>query len=676
MNRPDAIATGSPPGAGGQLGRPIQPSSADSPARGTAAAPSQGLNTAEKPRGIRVAKHRVFSLVAGKQTEFEVFALSVGEETIELLPFKIWSQLDHFKWTARGWLPGDPPGLEVGVDHIRLTGKRIATSDPAGCDQLERLFAEWLALEQDRGKPRQSWAVPTAPAAPTDTHIRYHVEVDKRGQVHIHCLRGKETLATIGLAPAGFNSLCQQGLMKKIHKLSAGVLHDWVELDDELFSFEKGRNDATRLEQVLNERFAPVSGAIGANEISVLLNPASPTGFDLQFRAHVAGVLGVHRYHLSDEALELLQDPIHCGLLQPGLMVRLTPPYLTFKQKTADGGEQHLRVCPETTLNLQDEDGIPKTIDLSQSLYFTRLSPHELTAVFNHPAINRHAAAVPPAQAGHPAPTVGEPPRPQAPAAPVAASPAKAHPLPDAPRPVIEPTQPKLSGGSSPPLIGPATVQPGTRPTPASASRTSRAGAHPKPTPNLWLRGILDQPAVRHDFFASLVYYRLAERFGNSSEGKFGPAACWYIALGEVDDFDHPAFKGVFLTQRRGLGFRTEGQMVRFYNEIVFLGPQQYTLEGIGIRLLAVGLDARERFVFILSDGYRAKFGVPDATLTEVLDRLSEFGAVVLSVSEVLASAEPLTVLWTAPADQVNPDQPEAREHLPRTDDSAVPGEA
>jgi len=115
---------------------------------------------------------------------------------------------------------------------------------------------------------------------------------------------------------------------------------------------------------------------------------------------------------------------------------------------------------------------------------------------------------------------------------------------------------------------------------------------------------------------------------------------------------------------------------VRFYNEIVFLGPQQYTLEGIGIRLLAVGLDARERFVFILSDGYRAKFGVPDATLTEVLDRLSEFGAVVLSVSEVLASAEPLTVLWTAPADQVNPDQPEAREHLPRTDDSAVPGEA
>ena len=645
-------------------------------------ASSPSADTAGKPPEIRVAKHHILSLVGGKQTEFAVFTLSFGEETIELLPFKTWNQLDRFKWTARGRLPGEPPGLEVAIDHVRLTGKSVTTSDPTGCDKLERILADWLAteketLEKARGKPRQGWAAPTAPSAPADTHIRYHVEVDKRGQVHIHCLRGKETLATIGLAPAGFNSLCQQGLMRKIHKLAAGVLHDWIELDGELFGFEKGRHDDARLEQVLNERYAPANEASGANEISVLLNPASPTGFDLQFPVHVAGVRGVHRYHLSDEALELLHDPIHCGLLQPRLMVRLTPPYLTFKQKTDDGGEQHLRVCPETTLHLQDDEGTPKTIDLSQSLYFTRLSPHELTAVFNHPAINRHALASPPAPTGQPAPTVAETPSPQPRPASKASGPARAEPVvPGAARPELKPTEPKPPGWSSSPLIGPATVPPGTPPKPASALPDPRNLAHPKPTPNLWLRGILDQPVLRHDFFASLVYYRMVERFGNSFEGKFGPAGCWYIALGEVDDFDHPAFKGVFLTERRGLGFRTEGQMVRFYNEIVFLGPQQYTLEGIGIRLVAVGLDARERFVFVLSDGYRAKFGVPDSTLAEVLDRLREFGAVVLSVSEVLASTEPLTVLWTAPAEQANPDQPEAREHFPWTDDPAASGGA
>ena len=588
-----------------------------------------------------------------------MFALTLGEETIELLPFKNWAQLDHFKWTARGQFPGDPPGLEVGVDHVRLTGETITTSDPKGNDKLEHRFAEWLtqeraAREKARGKPHQSWATATPAHGPADTHIHYRVEMDKLGQVHVRCLRGKEVLATIGLAAAGFHSLSQQGLMRRVHKLAAGVLHDWIELDGELFSFEKGQNDAARLEQALNERYAPAADVGHANEVSILLNPASPTGFDIQFPARVAGVKSDHRYHLDHPALELLEDPDHCGLLHPDIIVKLSPPYLTFKQKTANGGEQPLRVGPETTLQLKDDDGNTKTIDLSHPLYFTRLSPLELTAVFNHPVINRHAS--PGSTTPPPQPTAV--PGPKAPPAPPAPGPAKPEPPPptESHATVASPASPP--GAPHPPSVQPPTVAAPTRAAPAAQSQ-------PKPTPNLWLKEILAQPALRHDFFASLVYSRLAERHGNSSEGTFGPAGCWYCAFGDVAEFDHPAFKGVFLTQRRGLGFLSGGQMVRFFNEIVFLGPQQYTLEGIGIRLVAVGQDTCERLVFVLTDGYRAKFGVPASTLTEVLDRLSEFGAVVLSVSEVLASSEPLTVVWTVPADQANPEQPEVCESLP-----------
>ena len=43
--------------------------------------------------------------------------------------------------------------------------------------------------------------------------------------------------------------------MHKPHAMKVGALHDWVELDGEFFSFEKGNNDASKLEKALNDRY-------------------------------------------------------------------------------------------------------------------------------------------------------------------------------------------------------------------------------------------------------------------------------------------------------------------------------------------------------------------------------------------------------------------------------------
>ena len=154
----------------------------------------------------------------------------------------------------------------------------------------------------------------------------------------------------------------------------------------------------------------------------------------------------------------------------------------------------------------------------------------------------------------------------------------------------------------------------------------------------------------------------MAQWFGNSSEGKFGPSPCWFISLGELMDIEDPVFKGIFLTEKRSLGFLNQGQLVRFCNGVAFIGTQQQGLEGIDVSLAAVGLDARQRVVFLLSENYRRQFGVTEAILTKVLNRLSEFGTVIMSISEALNSHEALDVVWTVPAEQLDPNDPQARE--------------
>jgi len=651
MNWTQPPATENPPGSTGPPGR--EPHAGIATQSGQPQAAS-GTPPQTKVPGLRIGKALTLASTAGEPNR-EVFTLTLGEETIELMPFKNWIQLDHFKWTVRGKLPAEPAGLEIFPDHLRLIGETVALNDPEGCLKLERHFNAWLSFELEtlelarRKLHAHATAAPERATEPGTQGLHFRVEVDKRGQIHIHAEQGKNLLASVGLTIAGLKSLCQQGLLRKPQRMEIGALHDWIELDGELCSFEKGRNDSTRLEQLLNERYVPAGSIGGAKEIAILLNAASSTGFDIQFRVKIAGATDNHRDHLNDHSLELLMDPEHCGLLHKEIIVKLIPPNLVFKEKTPDGGEQYLAWGPETTVTVADDDGRQKSFPLSQPLNLLRLTPAELTAVFNHPCINRHSKTSPALPASdQPVAAVQEcsPP----------ASPAQTQ-TQRAPMETQQEKQPLAEGPSGLGNTG--------MPQDISGPPTSGAEGVPvtKVPPNLWLKGILAQPALPHDWFACLIYSKVAERFGNSSEGKFGAGKCWVISLGETEDIEAPEFKGIFLTEKGSLGFLNEGQMARFCNGVAFIGARHAALEAIQVNLLAVGMDANERVVFIVNEGYSDKFGVPEGTLIEVLARLNQSGAVVISVAEALAGQVPLDIVWTAPVTQLEPDEPQALEH-------------
>src|SRR5438067_393443 len=175
---------------------------------------------------------------------------------------------------------------------------------------------------------------PEPPPQPDPIALRFRVEVDKRGQVHVHCVLDEETGASIGLSTAGFNRLVQQGFLRKPRAFHAGVLHDWVELDGDLCSFENGKNDAARLEQILNERYLPSGTASRGKEVLVLVNAASAMGFDIQFAAIVGGVPGSQCHHLNEQSLELLQDKVDSGLLYDGIIIKLIACNIIFMRRT------------------------------------------------------------------------------------------------------------------------------------------------------------------------------------------------------------------------------------------------------------------------------------------------------------------------------------------------------
>jgi hypothetical protein len=180
------------------------------------------------------------------------------------------------------------------------------------------------------------------------------------------------------------------------------------------------------------------------------------------------------------------------------------------------------------------------------------------------------------------------------------------------------------------------------------------------------LKEVLSHASLRQDWFTCLVYRKLAEHFGNSEESFFGPFPCWVCSLGAVADISDPGFRGVFLTEKGWLGYLSRGHLVRFHNEVAFLGTLESSIEGIGVSLVAAGTgtDAHQRIVFIVTENYRARFGLPDLTVAQALARLREAGASLMSVNEVLQSSEPIEVVWSVPAHQENPHDPQAVEDL------------
>ena len=349
--------------------------------------------SANEPR-ILIGKAVVSAQPNAQVILAEVFTMTLGDETIQLLPLKTWSQLDIFKWRARGILPATPAGLEIALDHVKVAGETVSTWDPDGGVKLEKAFNDWLALEhRSLEELKQKAQSSKAESSCTDTEedwVHFRVEM-KAGQAHIRCLEGNKMVKDVGLNPIGFNALIEQKLMRRPQSLKVGAMHDWVELDGELFRVKEGGEGAAELEQALNERYSPRPEADGPPDVVVLPNPASPTGFDIQFPATPNGLVETRRQHLTQSAIELLQDPRRCRVLRKGTIAKLAPPNLIFKRETADGGERNLAPRPDNVVTVTNEDGRTKIIDLSQPVNLLEVDANELATVFNHPAVNRRA---------------------------------------------------------------------------------------------------------------------------------------------------------------------------------------------------------------------------------------------------------------------------------------------
>lgn len=354
-----------------------------------------GQQAANLVHQIQIGKTVTRKQADGGEILAEVFTMTIGTDTIELLPLKTWSQMDVFKWRARGILPSTPPGLEITPEHLKVAGATVSPWDFDACAKLEKALNEWLAAENKASQlakeKSQTPSVQGSSGEQDESIVHFAVDMGTAGQPRVRCLEGNQTVKVVALNLQGFKALIEQGLMRKPNSLKVGALRDWVELDGELFRFKEGTDGAGELERALNERYIVTGETLAAQDVAIFRNSASPTGFDIQFPAAPNGFVEVRKRHLNEETIRLLQTPEQCRVLRKGMTVKLIPPNLVFKLKTPEGGECYLPQGPETMVSAVAEDGETKAIDLSQPISLLNLGVRELTAVFNHPVINRRA---------------------------------------------------------------------------------------------------------------------------------------------------------------------------------------------------------------------------------------------------------------------------------------------
>jgi hypothetical protein len=371
----------------------LKPSQTDRPAAQSGARPIT-TSAIQGAAEIRIGKKVVPKPDDGVLVE--IFTMTLGTETIELWPLKNWTQLDGFKWRARCILPRIPAGLEITWDHLKVAGETVSPWDPDACAKLEKAFNEWLALERKTVElatsKAQAATTPEPAAMPSDGGgVEFKLDLSNEAQPRLKCLEGNQVVKTVALNAAGLTALVEQGFMRKPNALKVGALHNWVELDGQLFRFKEVPQDAQALERVLNERYLALGTADAPRDVVVSANPASPSGFDLQFPASPLGVVENRKRHLNEETVQLLQDPERCRVLRTGITARFAPPDLVFKVKTTGGGERPLEPGHDSTVSAQGLDGQTKTIDLSRPVSLLNLGVAELNEIFNHPAVNRRA---------------------------------------------------------------------------------------------------------------------------------------------------------------------------------------------------------------------------------------------------------------------------------------------
>ncbi|MEW6157950.1 MAG: hypothetical protein AB1813_10990 [Verrucomicrobiota bacterium] len=294
------------------------------------------------------------------------FALRLGPESISLLPGKTWVQLDRYKWVTRGLIEG-PQSFQVSADGtVAINSDRIHPNEP---DALQRLENEINKRHTVVAPPKP--AVPAARSAVSGAKARpdkaqFKVKVDHLGHLMIECWRGEERMET-GLR--GLPSWVTSGVLLPPKQVHVDPLQRYVEIDGA--RFEINAEGAHQLEELLNAKYAPSLQNDHDIAIEIKESSVSATGFDIHFTTIRAGARFEVKGHLCQEYLDILQDPVRCELLQPGIMIRLAPPYLLVRRKRPDGGEEKIPEFPD--------------------IQYRRVTAAQLQQIFNHPCIRRSA---------------------------------------------------------------------------------------------------------------------------------------------------------------------------------------------------------------------------------------------------------------------------------------------
>jgi hypothetical protein len=298
----------------------------------------------------------------------KVFTLSLGQETVMLDPSKPWVHVDRYKWVTRGLIE-EPQSFHVLPDGtVEINGEKIRLDDPEGVAKLELEINKHHTSIASR-KPA-SVSPATAPQAqgPAALKVRFKVRLDHLGHLMIGCVQGAERTET---SLRGLNTLIQNGMMLKPAHLHVDPLQRGVEIDG--VQFESSEAGARKLEETLNDRYAPTLKPDQENAVEIRDNPASPTGFDIHFITVRVGARFDVKGHLTQEQLDVLQNPAKCNLLQPGIVLRISPPHLIVRRKRSDGGEERIPAMPD--------------------LNYLRATTQQLQQFLNHPLIRRTGGA-------------------------------------------------------------------------------------------------------------------------------------------------------------------------------------------------------------------------------------------------------------------------------------------
>lgn len=299
---------------------------------------------------------------AGKATV--VFTLSLDNETVTLEPGKPWTQVDHFKWVARGLIDA-PQRFHVAPDgSVEINTANLSTADPEGAAKLEHeINTRHEGTVAHKSVPASTPSHPlTAPAGPAKP--RFRVKLDHWGHLLIEWGQGLEREET-GLR--GLATLFANGLIRMPERYHVDALQRGVEMDDAWY--ECSEAGAKRLEEALNNRYAVTAPSEKGVAIEIKENRAASTGFDIRFTIIRAGIPFEIKAHLAQENLDILQDQARCDLIQPGIRLLLSPPYLLFRRRRPDLGEEK----------------IPELRDVN----LLRINAAQLQQLLNHPLIRR-----------------------------------------------------------------------------------------------------------------------------------------------------------------------------------------------------------------------------------------------------------------------------------------------